>query len=149
MTDRASFLNSLSSGMSHENGAGIDDRTRAVLSLLAQVRAAPGRQSADATACPNCGSPCDDLRSPYCSAACREMAAFVRQLRAALDSGAIQDPERQVALGQKLWHLLGGGFPRRMPLIPARVIRQVIAREDGSCQGCGAPAVTVDHPGSG
>lgn len=128
----------------------IEEQTRGVLKLLTRNPLAQvAHPLSGPDACPNCGRPCGDLRSPYCGTACREMAAFIRQFRSALATKALDDPDKQAALGQKLWHLLGGGFPRRMPLIPDRVIRQVIAREAGRCQECGASAVTVDHPGSG
>lgn len=133
-------------------GADIEEQTRAVLNLLAEPRMRlqdVPTPSPSADHCPNCGNPCSDLRSPYCGPSCRETAAFVRQYRAAIASGVIADPDRQAALGQKLWRLIGGGFPRRMPLIPDRVIRKVIEREGGRCQACGDMAVTVDHPGSG
>lgn len=71
----------------------------------------------------------------------------MRQLRNALAQGA--DPERQAHLGQALWHVLGGGYPHRVTLIPERARRQVLQREEGRCQSCGAPATTFDHVGSG
>ncbi|MCW5935750.1 MAG: hypothetical protein KIT11_00390 [Fimbriimonadaceae bacterium] len=131
-------------------GEDMDERTRAVLWLL--LEAAPGAGvpfSPEPTACPNCAAPCLSSRSPYCSEGCKEEAAFVRQLRSAIASGAVRDPERQAALGQKLWHLLGGGYPRRLAIAPPRAIAQAIKREDGKCQVCGAAATTVDHTGSG
>lgn len=99
--------------------------------------------------CPNCGAPCRDRRSPYCGDACREEAAFVRQLRDAVATGKIADPERRLALGQKLWHVLGGGRPYRQSLIPASAKRQVLKRSGGNCEVCGKPAETFDHTGSG
>lgn len=127
-------------------GEGIDEQARSALRLLS-TPSEGSRASFDPARCPNCDAPCDSLRTPYCGDGCREQAAFVRQMRAALDSGAIADPERQVALGQKLWHLLGGGRPLRLHIAPPGAIRQAIAREGGRCQACGAPATTVDHHG--
>jgi hypothetical protein len=130
----------------------IETKTRAVLTLLLTVTRTPLEPSMAATSpllCPNCGRACDDLKSPYCGESCKEEAAFVRQMRAALQSGALVDEERQAALGQKLWRVLGGGLPRRLSIAPARNIRQALERADYSCQICGAPASTVDHPGSG
>lgn len=69
----------------------------------------------------------------------------MRQLRAALAGGALEDEERQAALGQTLWHVLGGGYPRRKALIPEKAVQKVIEREGGKCEACGAPATTVDH----
>lgn len=96
--------------------------------------------------CPNCGATATSLTSPYCSQLCREKAAFVRQFRAGLESGVAFEDERQANFGQNLWHLLGGGFPRRVALIPPKALAKITARR---CEVCGAEAVTVDHTGSG
>jgi hypothetical protein len=104
---------------------------------------------ADPATCPNCGNPVASDRTPYCSVACRAQAAFVRQVRSGIRDGAIFDEERQIALGEKFWCLLGGGYPRRRSLVPEKTRSKVIAREKGRCEGCGAPAVTIDHAGSG
>jgi hypothetical protein len=103
----------------------------------------------DSATCPNCGGPAASERSPYCSSQCRETAGFVRQFRAAMDSGQAFNLERQIALGQALWSLQGGGYPRRQMMIPRRVIDKVIARDQGVCSVCGGPATEVDHTGSG
>lgn len=103
----------------------------------------------DPATCPNCGSAVHSNRTPYCSDPCREQAAFVRQMRAALDSGSVFESDRQIALGQKLWVLLGGGYPHRTNLVPARTLTKVLSRYDGRCEGCGAPANTIDHTGTG
>jgi hypothetical protein len=73
----------------------------------------------------------------------------VRQFRTGLADGWIFEPEKQVALGQALWHLLGGGRPLRREIAPAKAIERAIKREDGLCQVCGVPATSVDHAGSG
>jgi hypothetical protein len=80
---------------------------------------------------------------------CRETAGFVRQFRASVESGQIFDPERQAALGQSLWNLQGGGFPRRQMMVPKRVIAKVIERDGGKCSVCGGPATEIEHTGSG
>lgn len=98
------------------------------------------------TCCPNCGIPESNPKSPYCGDLCKEEAAFVRQFRSSIQTGAIEDHERQAALGQKLWHLLGGGYPRRIALILPRALNKVLTR---GCEICGAPATTVDNIGSG
>lgn len=103
----------------------------------------------DPLACPNCGEAFLGTRTPYCSEACKEMSAFVRQTRNALTTGMVHDPERQVALGQKLWHLLGGGYPLRLTIMPPSAARQVAKRTGGKCELCGNPASTYDHLGSG
>lgn len=77
------------------------------------------------------------------------MSAFVRQFRSAVLDNKILDVERQAALGQKLWHVLGGGYPRRDVLVPDKVRLKVIEREGNKCQQCGAKATTIDHSGSG
>lgn len=95
--------------------------------------------------CPNCGMETDSERSPYCSVKCREIAGFVRQVRAAIASGAIDDSERQMALGQVLWGLLGGGYPLRIAQVQPRAIAMVMKRTEGRCEICKAPATTIDH----
>jgi recombinational DNA repair protein RecR len=130
----------------------IEVQTRAVLSLLIE-RTQSGepakRASIEPATCPNCGEIVENSRSPYCSDECREMSAFVRQFRSAVADNKIQDLERQAALGQKLWHVLGGGYPRRDVLVPNKVRVKVIEREGNKCQQCGAKATTIDHSGSG
>lgn len=126
-----------------------EDRIRAALTLILAPRAKVEPMPGGSGLCPNCGSPSASLRSPYCGEKCRGIAAFVRQFRHALETGAILEPERQIALGQSLWNLLGGGYPYRQSLIPARTLAKVIERDGGICQACGAPATEVDHTGSG
>ena len=77
------------------------------------------------------------------------MSAFIRQFRSAVEDDKTSDIERQVALGQKLWYVLGGGYPRRDVLIPIKVRIKVLEREGSRCQQCGAKATTIDHSGSG
>ncbi len=77
------------------------------------------------------------------------MAAFVRQFRSHVADGSIFEIERQFGSGQALVFLLGGGYPRRQNMVPARVIAKVIERDGGVCQACGAPATEIDHTGSG
>ena len=128
----------------------VEEQTRAVLALLfSRPVSASSPVEVDPRACPNCGLAVGSLRSPYCSDSCREMSAFVRQFRSAVLDGKIQDPEKQGALGQKLWFVLGGGYPRRDVLVPARVRLKVIEREGGKCEQCGAKSTTIDHSGSG
>ena len=130
----------------------VEVQTRAVLKLLIErhsIAAWFEPVSTDHLNCPNCSIPVQSNRSPYCSDTCREQSAFVRQFRSAVLDGKIQDPERQGALGQKLWFVLGGGYPRRDVLVPARVRLKVIEREGGKCEQCGAKATTIDHSGSG
>ncbi len=132
--------------------ADIETQTRAVLTLLLQQRLAlpvGPAVTVDPLTCPNCNVCVSSIRSPYCSDECREMAAFVRQFRSAVVENKFQDPEKQAALGQKLWHVLGGGYPRRKVLVPDRVRFKVIEREGNKCQQCGAKATTIDHSGSG
>ena len=95
--------------------------------------------------CPNCDAINLSEKSPYCGPKCRELAGFVRQVRAAMASGAIHDLERQTALGQVLWSLLGGGYPLRVELVQARVKEQVLQRAEGRCEACAAPATEIDH----
>lgn len=100
-------------------------------------------------ACPNCGGVRLNLKSPYCGERCKEEAAWVRQARAALANGMLADPERQKALGQQLWRVLGGGLPARRDLIPPKTLVRILEKKGGRCEVCGEPATTVDHTGSG
>ncbi len=131
-----------------------ESKARGTLSWVISAALASGSQPRDViptdpTTCPNCGVAMGLERSPYCSDKCREEAAFVRQLRGSLQSGVAFEEERQVALGQKLWRILGGGLPLRQALVPEKTRLQVIKRYEGRCDVCGAPAVTIDHTGSG
>jgi len=139
-----------------------DEQTRAVLKPLieraVELRLADARGNGDglgraielnAGACPNCETPTASSRTPYCCVDCKETAAFVRQIRAAIADGSILNLERQMNFGQKWWSLQGGGYPRRQLMVPAKTIAKVIARDGGVCAICGAPATEIDHTGSG
>ncbi len=148
MTEK--FGNILPDLPSLDVGSDIEEQTRAVLSLLVGRDFNEGELIAPSpSSCPNCGSMVESIRSPYCSDECREGAAFVRQFRSAVREGSIAIPDKQAALGQKLWYVLGGGYPRRDVLVPPKVRLKVIEREGGKCQQCGAKATTIDHSGSG
>lgn len=130
---------------------GIEDQARSVLRLLLGHEGALANLSSPEgpEGCPNCGAPVESLTSPYCSEACRDTAAFVRQFRAALAQSTIHTVEKQVVFGQRLWWLLGGGLPLRETLIPESAKRQVSRRADGKCETCGAPMTGVENIGSG
>lgn len=131
-------------------GADIVLRTRAVLGLLDfEAGKFATETPSNPYECPNCGSEVTSQRTPYCSDHCRETSAFVRQFRNAVETDVILNPDRQEALGQKLWYVLGGGYPRREALVPAKVILKVLEREGNRCEQCGAKATTIDHSGSG
>ncbi len=98
--------------------------------------------------CPNCSEPNSSTRSPYCSEHCRLMSAFIRQFRASLKEGSLYQAERQVGMGQALWNLQGGGFPRRQQMVTEKERLKVIAKAEGLCWKCGSPATGVDHFGS-
>jgi len=127
-------------------------RIRAALRpLVVQAIGAPecATVPVDRGTCPNCGGQVVSAKSPYCSEPCKEQAAFVRRFRHATEDGSLSTPVRQEGLGQALWALQGGGYPRRQAMVPARLVAQVIAKHEGKCAGCGAPATGVDHTGSG
>jgi len=119
--------------------------------LLARAAVAHPREPFQATAgvCPNCGAPRRASRTPYCSECCKDQAALIRQIRSGILQGTLDDPVRQIALGEKLWRVIGGGLPRRRSLLPVRGWERVLAREGRICQQCGAPATTIDHIGTG
>ena len=134
------------------SGADLEEQTRAVLTLLmdrTQSVKTPNPIHVSPKNCPNCGIFVETMRSPYCGDDSREMSAFIRQCRSAVEDDKTSDIERQVALGQKLWYVLGGGYPRRDVLIPIKVRIKVLEREGSRCQQCGAKATTIDHSGSG
>lgn len=108
-----------------------------------------GPKSGPPELCPNCVENPGQSRSPYCGAQCKNESAFVRQFRAAAQSGDLADPDRQIALGQKLWHLIGGGYPLRVSLVSRLDMERFLAKSGGLCASCGNPAVTFDHLGSG
>ena len=128
-------------------------RARAMLSLVVDRVLANSTQvppiERNPSTCPNCATPTVLQRTPYCSDACREEAGFVRQFRSQLAEGRLFEEERQVALGQVLWHLLGAGYPLRQSLITPGGEARVFKREEGKCELCGAPASRIDHTGSG
>lgn len=131
----------------------MDVQTRAVLGLMLE-RAARGFSQVspvaeDPATCPNCGVAVVSTRSPYCGDWCREVSGFIRQFRHGVMAGAVADLERQAALGQKLWRMLGGGLPRRLALIPKRAWERELDKRGGVCEECGAPAVTLDNMGGG
>jgi hypothetical protein len=99
--------------------------------------------------CPNCDAIVASARTPYCSDRCREESAFVRQFRAGVANGALMNPDKQAMVGQALWHVLGGGYPSRVAIVPKAAMSRALARTEGACEMCGAPATSVDHIGSG
>ncbi len=149
-TDTHSVLELLRQALTDIKGTDEESQTRALLlPLLARKAKSQPPVPADSSTCPNCSKASEDPRTPYCSDHCKEMAAFVRQFRAAVAEGTILEPEKQMMMGQKLWAVAIGGYPMRQTLVPAKVIAKVIEREGGKCQMCGAPATEIDHTGSG
>lgn len=153
MTVLADALSHLAESLPAWSEASVGDdqsrRARATLQLLTSpASGALHHLETDLTGCPNCRQPVSSPRSPYCSCECREEAGFVRQMRAGLLEGTIFDEERQVALGQKLWRLLGGGLPLRLSLIPSKAWEKFLTKYP-ACEACGAPATTIDNIGGG
>lgn len=125
----------------------IGDAARAVLRLVLERPALPSEPvTVDPSTCPNCDRPVDSTRSPYCGTECREVASFIRSFRSGLAEG--MDADRQLALGQVLWRIIGGGLPFRNSLISEKDLARLYKKTDGLCEACGAPATTVDHRGS-
>lgn len=118
---------------------------------LLLVKEVPGKQTRATVnfACPNCGEVGGSLTSPYCSTVCRDQAAFVRQVRYAILTNSITEPEKQVVFGAKLWWLLGGGLPMRVCIIPESAKKQVIKRSGGKCEFCSEPFTNIENFGSG
>ena len=130
----------------------LEDQARAALALLVERALASQNASAmspDPCGCPNCGRPAPKPSSPYCSSDCKEESAFVRQMRRGLQDRTLLNTERQVFLAHSFWHVLGGGYPHRLPLIPESAKKQALKRTGGLCEVCENPASTFDHKGSG
>lgn len=129
-----------------------EDELRAVLGPIVRkvIEGIPDAEPIplDPTKCPNCDAPWTSTKSPYCRAHCREMAAFIRQFRTSFADGVIFQPDRQVGMGQALWSVQGGGFPRRQQMVKPREIERVLEKANGLCWKCGQPATGVDHFGS-
>lgn len=140
------LLQELRSKLQSAEGS-IEDACRRALLLVLDVEhlevEPPVVASIDS--CPACFATVASERSPYCGPKCREESGFVRQVRAGLADGSILEVERQVALGQVLWSLLGGGYPLRQTLILERSRAQVFKRSGGRCEVCGSPASALDH----
>lgn len=151
------LLASLASRMAADGAScaspSLDEQARGAFQMLveaaSEVSDIPSQSSFEPAQCPNCGAGTSNSRSPYCSDECRCEAAFVRQTRSALLDDAIESKDRQIALGENFWRLVGGGFPRRQGTVLPRVLKRVFQRADGKCEVCGRPATTVDHVGSG
>ncbi|MFM9872409.1 MAG: hypothetical protein ACKVQS_02960 [Fimbriimonadaceae bacterium] len=128
----------------------IEDQARSVLHLLCEpTNPKAPKPKNDPNLCPNCDQPVSKPTSPYCSETCRNQAAFVRQLRAAIATQTILNPEKQTVFGERLWWLLGGGLPIRESRITESGKRQVIKRCGGKCEFCNAPMTTIENFGSG
>ncbi len=131
-------------------GGDVECQARAILRYVLRPADTPGVPiGLEVRTCPNCGRVEPSVRTPYCSEHCKEAAGFVRQFRAGLSSGWIFEAEKQVALGQNLWDLMGGGRPLRVSIAPMRSVKAVMQRDGGRCRVCGGPAATIDHAGSG
>ncbi len=122
----------------------LEDKARAILRLLSDWESMDPRKFR-VESCPNCGGSVADGKRPYCSDFCREQAALIRQMRRALAEGSLESTERQIAVAATMWHLLGGGYPLRVAMIPPGTVRKVIEKSGGNCETCGAKATTVDH----
>lgn len=131
----------------------IETQTRATIHLLIdrteKIAEYPLPCPEEPTTCPNCGTPVESLKSPYCGDECREYSAFIRQFRNGLITGSLMQPDKQIPLGQKLWRILGGGLPARVALVQGRTLERVIEKKGGMCENCGARATIVDNIGGG
>lgn len=123
----------------------LDNQSRWVLRLALSGDQEVTSVLNDPRACPNCGAPCAFPRTPYCSEQCKEVSAFVRQVRRVLSDFTEVDQERQASLGQVLWHLIGGGYPRRVPMILEQSKLQIRKKQGTQCFYCESEATTFDH----
>jgi endogenous inhibitor of DNA gyrase (YacG/DUF329 family) len=118
---------------------------RVLLHILEPVSRFPEQVPEDPKTCPNCSVVTEGTKSPYCSERCKEIASFVRQFRGNLATGQAFDAEKQTAIGQNYWHLVGGGRPLRQTLVLPRSFELVMELAEYKCQECGADATNVDH----
>ncbi len=147
-------LQRLQSSLPKLDSPDIGDQARAVLNYLIEPicrndLASIEPEDQDPLNCPNCGFPIDLTRSPYCSTECKETAGFVRQFRSGVLDGTLEDSDRQIAFGQNLWFLLGGGRPLRQSLIPEKTCQLLMDRCNHKCELCDAPAACIDHIATG
>lgn len=94
--------------------------------------------------CQGCGELAENPKSPYCGERCREVSAFVRQARAAIAKGN-PPSDRLAAMEQVYWHLIGGGYPRRVDEIPPSTVAKVLVRDEYRCHRCGGVADQIEH----
>lgn len=116
-----------------------------LLVLTAHIQTPETFPPVNSLCCPNCDKPFESTRSPYCSNECREIAGFIRQTRKAILDRTLFEATKQEVLGQILWELLGGGRPLRIHLVPDRILKQVLTRDERKCKRCGSPATQIDH----
>lgn len=140
-------LEPLLEALSHISSDSIDDQARKVLAYTLNLTPSWTPFEQEPNQCPNCGKPCENPKSPYCSNWCREQSSMVRQFRSNVLTGAILIEEKQAVYGQIIWWLLGGDYPRRLAMVPESGKRQTLKRTGGLCE-CGQFATTFDHIGS-
>lgn len=94
--------------------------------------------------CPNC----DQLISTpklFCSELCKQVAKFIRYVRACRQDGRDQQPDVQEAIQIKLAMILGEGYPEQERRLPEPIRNAVIQRDGGRCKKCGKPGNQIDH----
>lgn len=116
-----------------------------VLRLPIEASASPLTRERAPGQCANCGIQPHGPKSPFCGESCRAAASLARQFRGSLASRTLLDPERQLGLAQSLWHLLGGGYPHRLTLIPPSAVERTLKQRGYACATCGGHATTFDH----
>jgi hypothetical protein len=113
------------------------------------VKEAPAQRPRWSYLCPNCGDRFMSTHhaATFCGLLCRSEAEAVRYVRRKV----AEYPDRSwpddiaYAVKMKIAHTLGGGYDKDAHKLPPDVRRQVIERDLGACQLCGAPGNEIDH----
>ena len=80
----------------------------------------------------------------YCSPGCQYFARVIRHIRVLVDSGVPLNEGQIIGIGQQAypWVSNGQGYYR---YVPKATRLEVFARDEQTCQSCGAPATDIDH----
>jgi 5-methylcytosine-specific restriction endonuclease McrA len=94
--------------------------------------------------CPNCDKQIAKA-ALFCSDLCSYEAASVRYFRRCIKDGRFEQPDVQEALQIRFALILGGGYSRTDRQLSDSIRQEVISRDQGRCQKCGADGDAIDH----
>jgi hypothetical protein len=81
----------------------------------------------------------------YCDEFCKDMAKFVRYVRACRGDGRVAQSDIKEAIAIKLLMLHGGGYAEEERTLAPAERTAIFERDLHRCQLCGAPATQIDH----